>query len=574
MRRDAILLGGGRGLRRRSRSCSRCSRATSGAGRARCAPATSPPRPAHRARVVVGRRDAAVLAGRGACSASATTSRSATRRALPRAPTRATRASSAARTGPQPAIRAETALAHAIRTDHDRRRASAASNLLGDPRARRRGHPTPAATSRSTAASSSSRTRSSLDPSQRAGEDEPRARSTSSTASRTRSAAASGSSAPPMPARARPPPDTATDARPLPHAGGRAGRARRARPARARRRRRAAERARPGRARAAGAVSARPGGRCRPRRRARAVLGLAAAQPVLGSTAAARCAARRGGARRGRHLAVDGRASSTAASPTRLDRARRIALRVRAALADVPTGLGTFTDRPLPLLLPTPDARGVRGGRPATRSESSDRPGSRPARRSRASTPSRRSRSRGTSRRRSKKRLLVILTDAESTGFNEAGVRKSFEAKPRTAVVLVRIGAHGERVFGAGGAAGERLHPAAGHRRDAEALPRRDPRARLRRARRRRRGRRRPEALGTGPTREPRLDLRPARPRAVARPRRRAPARRRPAPPEPLAAKLVRVSHPSGRCGRPPFWRSCLRVGSGRGRGSHGRAAA
>ena len=71
-------------------------------------------------------------------------------------------------------------------------------------------------------------------------------------------------------------------------------------------------------------------------------------------------------------------------------------------------------------------------------------------------------------RRGAKKRLLVILTDAESTGFNEAGVRKSFEAKPRTAVVLVRIGRSGERVFGASGqpesayipppATGETLH--------------------------------------------------------------------------------------------------------------------
>ena len=49
---------------------------------------------------------------------------------------------------------------------------------------------------------------------------------------------------------------------------------------------------------------------------------------------------------------------------TRLDRARAIGYRLRAALPDVPMGLGTFTDRPLPILLPTTDARGVHRGRP------------------------------------------------------------------------------------------------------------------------------------------------------------------------------------------------------------------
>src|SRR6185369_11897587 len=49
------------------------------------------------------------------------------------------------------------------------------------------------------------------------------------------------------------------------------------------------------------------------------------------------------------------------------------------------------------------------------------------------------------------KRLLVIITDAESTTFNYSGVKKSFEARPRTAVVLVRIGGSGERVYGADG---------------------------------------------------------------------------------------------------------------------------
>jgi hypothetical protein len=179
------------------------------------------------------------------------------------------------------------------------------------------------------------------------------------------------------------------------------------------------------------------------------VLGLAAAQPVLSSPRPrlARLDAEA-------LVAVDTSrsmdASATSGSPVRLERARRIALRIRAALPEVPMGLGTFTDRPLPLLLPTPDrdaftaavARSLGIERPpglqnGTTISSFDAVAPFPLE--------------GYFRPGAKKRLLVILTDAESTGFNEAGVRKSFEAKPRTAVVLVRIGRSGERVFGPSG---------------------------------------------------------------------------------------------------------------------------
>jgi hypothetical protein len=160
-------------------------------------------------------------------------------------------------------------------------------------------------------------------------------------------------------------------------------------------------------------------------------------------------------------------ASETARSDVRLDRARRIALRIRGALADVPTGLGTFTDRPLPLLLPTTDRDAFTSA--VQRSLGIERP---PGLQSSTTISSFDAVApfplEGYFRPGAKKRVLVILTDAESTGFNEAGVRQSFRAKPRTAVVLVRIGKSGERVFGASGqpesayipppATGETLH--------------------------------------------------------------------------------------------------------------------
>jgi hypothetical protein len=180
-----------------------------------------------------------------------------------------------------------------------------------------------------------------------------------------------------------------------------------------------------------------------------AALGLAAAQPVLSSTTPqlARLDAEA-------FVAVDTSrsmdASSTAESDVRLDRARRIALRIRGALADVPTGLGTFTDRPLPLLLPTTDREAFAAT--VAKSLGIERP---PGLQSSTTISSFDAVApfplEGYFSPSAKKRLLVILTDAESTGFNEPGVRKSFEAKPRTAVVVVRIGRGGERVFGASG---------------------------------------------------------------------------------------------------------------------------
>ncbi len=52
-------------------------------------------------------------------------------------------------------------------------------------------------------------------------------------------------------------------------------------------------------------------------------------------------------------LSMDARSTPTA--PTRLERAKREALRLRATLGDLPVGLATMTDRTLPVLLPTTD---------------------------------------------------------------------------------------------------------------------------------------------------------------------------------------------------------------------------
>src|SRR5436190_2585272 len=49
-------------------------------------------------------------------------------------------------------------------------------------------------------------------------------------------------------------------------------------------------------------------------------------------------------------------ASAALTAPPRIERAKAVADRIRAGLSDVPIGVATFTDRPLPLLFPTTSA--------------------------------------------------------------------------------------------------------------------------------------------------------------------------------------------------------------------------
>jgi von Willebrand factor type A domain len=87
------------------------------------------------------------------------------------------------------------------------------------------------------------------------------------------------------------------------------------------------------------------------------LLGLAAAQPVLTDQTVARTR---------NDVAVlfvldtsrSMAASLSPTSPTRLARAKQAALRLRAAIPDVPAGVATLTDRVLPDLLPVPDGAG------------------------------------------------------------------------------------------------------------------------------------------------------------------------------------------------------------------------
>ena len=161
------------------------------------------------------------------------------------------------------------------------------------------------------------------------------------------------------------------------------------------------------------------------------LLGLAAAQPVVD----------RGGSTEVRSdaevLFVLDTSRSMAAAPeragaTRLERAQAIALRLRLALADVPAGIASLTDRTLPHLFPVADLATFRGT--LERSLGIQRP---PPGRSHAVRATDLSALAAVAEheyfsKTAEKRLLIVLTDGETRpvarldALTEAGIRSVF----------------------------------------------------------------------------------------------------------------------------------------------------
>jgi hypothetical protein len=179
------------------------------------------------------------------------------------------------------------------------------------------------------------------------------------------------------------------------------------------------------------------------------LLGVAAARPVVDEAHA-------------RYLRTDAEAivaldvsrsmlaAESARGQTRLARAKRIAVALRASIPDVPTGVASFTDRVLPNLLPTSDTAVFDAT--VERSVGIDRPPpggnaltvttfdalAAPTKDG-YFTPGR------------KRRVLVILTDGESVDFDVGPLRSALRDAPGLHTVLVRIGSSHERVYGPDG---------------------------------------------------------------------------------------------------------------------------
>jgi hypothetical protein len=179
------------------------------------------------------------------------------------------------------------------------------------------------------------------------------------------------------------------------------------------------------------------------------LLAFAAAQPVL-RTERPRLTRRDAQAFVAIDISRSMLASRSPSAPSRIERAKAIAGELRAGLADVPVGVATFTDRPLPLLFPSTSAsafsatvaQAVGIEQPPPRAESQT-----------ATTYDALGRVPGAGYFSPgiRRRLLVVVTDGETEEFDVDFVRQSFRLPPPVAVVLVRVGRSTERVFGPDG---------------------------------------------------------------------------------------------------------------------------
>ena len=141
-------------------------------------------------------------------------------------------------------------------------------------------------------------------------------------------------------------------------------------------------------------------------------------------------------------------AAASPTGPTRLDRAKAAAKTIRAAIPDVPAGLASFTDRALPNLFPTSDE----GAFSATvdRSIGIDRPPP-VASALTVTTFDALAALRGYFTPGRRHRLLVILSDGESSDFSASLLRARLRRAPGMQIVLLRFGSSNERVFGRAG---------------------------------------------------------------------------------------------------------------------------
>jgi hypothetical protein len=177
------------------------------------------------------------------------------------------------------------------------------------------------------------------------------------------------------------------------------------------------------------------------------LLGLAAAQPVIEQS---RSRPERTDAEA--FVVLDISRSMLAAAdveaPTRLDRARRLAVRLRDTIPEVPIGIVSLTDRLLPHAFPTTDRRVF----VATIEDSIgiERPGPNlfgtvaTSLGALASVPKL-----GYFSPRARKRMLVVLTDGETLPVQRE-VARAFQVRPRIETIFVQLWDADERIYATG----------------------------------------------------------------------------------------------------------------------------
>jgi len=154
-------------------------------------------------------------------------------------------------------------------------------------------------------------------------------------------------------------------------------------------------------------------------------------------------------------------ASATAHSPTRLVQARKAALRLRDSVADVRSGVASLTNQLLPQLFPTPDEgtfadsiESIGVGNPPPQGTAAIQTSFLPLV---ALT------NQGYFRRQTEHRVVVLLTDGESTPFYAGSIGEALNptvppqpsqrafAEAPVKLVIVRFGSSRDRVYDANG---------------------------------------------------------------------------------------------------------------------------
>ena len=130
----------------------------------------------------------------------------------------------------------------------------------------------------------------------------------------------------------------------------------------------------------------------------------------------------------------------------RLERARALGKTVHEALADVPTGVATLTNRMMPLLFPTGDARGVAAVLDHSVQIMQPRPERLTATRASSLATLSLAADRSYFNPSSRKRVLVVFSDLDSDFFSLTGTLRLLR-KHRIEPFVVRVAAPGERIF-------------------------------------------------------------------------------------------------------------------------------
>ncbi|HZQ15950.1 MAG TPA: vWA domain-containing protein [Gaiellaceae bacterium] len=143
-------------------------------------------------------------------------------------------------------------------------------------------------------------------------------------------------------------------------------------------------------------------------------------------------------------------AAASPTVPTRLARAKTIALRLGSQLGDVPVGVATFTDRVLPDLFPTADHAAFDSAVSAVGIEDPPPRDVNPV----ATTFDALSAlaTQGFFPASAHKRVVLLVTDGESAPFDPAGVASSL-LDHGIRLAVIRVGGAGERVWDADGRA-------------------------------------------------------------------------------------------------------------------------